>query len=136
MPGNGQLRFQDDEDDDGLRADVPDVLGLHDAQLRHGHAHVSDVLGDVHFLCHHVRIDGEGQRNDDGLREDLPPLRRPVHADGYPQGRLVRYGFAEARGALRRTILSSRSKKYSPGSSDEPPARSASRANLKSRSSF
>jgi hypothetical protein len=74
VPGNEQLRLQDDENVDGLRTDVSDVRGLRDAQFRHEHADVQNVRRHVQRLRLNVRIDGEGRRYDDGLCEGVPPL--------------------------------------------------------------
>jgi hypothetical protein len=44
---DGQLRLQRHENDDGLRSDVPDVRGLHDAGFDDVSRNVHDVRRDV-----------------------------------------------------------------------------------------
>lgn len=56
---DGQLRLQRHENDDGLRADVSDVCGLHDAGFDDVAQNVHDVRGDVPDVRRGVRADGE-----------------------------------------------------------------------------
>ena len=89
MSGNGRLRFQNDENDDGLRRDVPDVRRFHDARLRHGYADVPDVFGNVQHLRLDVRKHGKGRCHDDGMRHGLPQVRYDVRPDGKGSGRVA-----------------------------------------------
>lgn len=91
LHGDGQLRCAHDEDVDGLRSDVPDVRGLYDAQFRDVDEDVRDVRRNLQQLRNDVRIDGQRQSNDDGMRQHVPYVRRQVHGDGEGvDGSLVR----------------------------------------------